>query len=62
MMALRVPKAIESYQGIVMVQDPDSAQFPLMPNTLINNDHPDYILMPKDIVAKIIDRVKVLDN
>lgn len=50
-------KKIESYQGIVIVQDPETAQFPLMPSALIANDHPDYVLTPDDIVTKIIEQV-----
>lgn len=46
-------KAIEDEKGIVIVQDPDTAQFPLMPNGLIAFDHPDYILTPEEIVQKL---------
>lgn len=49
-------KKIEKYNGIVIVQDPETAQFPLMPYSLIANDHPDYILTPDDIVDKIVER------
>jgi two-component system, chemotaxis family, protein-glutamate methylesterase/glutaminase len=50
-------KAIEQQNGLVIVQDPATAQFPLMPETLIANDHPDYILQPADINRKIKEKV-----
>jgi two-component system CheB/CheR fusion protein len=46
-------KEIEDAKGIVIVQDPETAQFPLMPNHLIAYDHPDYVLTPKDIAEKL---------
>ncbi|MBW8684645.1 chemotaxis protein CheB [Chitinophaga rhizophila] len=46
--------AIESRQGIVIVQEPYTAEHPIMPQALIANDHPDYILTPEDIARKII--------
>lgn len=33
-------KAIEDKEGLVIVQDPVTADFPLMPQNLIANDHP----------------------
>ncbi|GAB2705889.1 hypothetical protein GCM10027037_34900 [Mucilaginibacter koreensis] len=51
-------KLIEDYHGLVIVQDPDSAQFPLMPANLIANDHPDYILTPNEIAKKIVAKVQ----
>jgi two-component system chemotaxis response regulator CheB len=50
-------KKIEDENGIVIVQDPVTAAFPLMPAALIANDHPDYILTPPEIVNKVVDRV-----
>ncbi len=47
-------KEIEDAKGIVIVQDPETAQFPLMPKNLIAYDHPDYVLTPKDITDKLI--------
>jgi two-component system, chemotaxis family, protein-glutamate methylesterase/glutaminase len=46
-------KKIEDGNGLVIVQDPDSAEFPLMPYNLIANDHPDYVLTPDEIAEKI---------
>jgi two-component system chemotaxis response regulator CheB len=50
-------RRIEDQNGLVIVQDPDTAQFSLMPGNLIANDHPDYVLSPKDIAKKIATRV-----
>jgi two-component system CheB/CheR fusion protein len=46
-------KAIEDEKGIIIVQDPQTAQFPMMPNGLIAYDHPDYVLTPEEIVQKL---------
>jgi len=46
-------KAIESKGGIIIVQDPKTAQFPLMPDSLIKNDHPDFVLSPAQIAEKL---------
>ncbi|MBL4676773.1 MAG: chemotaxis protein CheB [Mucilaginibacter sp.] len=46
-------KAIEDRKGLVIVQDPITADFPLMPQNLIANDHPDHVLSPEDIQKKI---------
>lgn len=48
---------IEDAKGIVIVQDPETAQFPLMPKNLIANDHPDYVLTPANISNKLIDHL-----
>ncbi|MBL4678948.1 MAG: chemotaxis protein CheB [Mucilaginibacter sp.] len=50
-------KAIEDNQGLVIVQDPITADFPLMPQNLIANDHPDAILSPENILKKINDHI-----
>lgn len=50
-------KHIEHHNGLMIVQDPETAQFPLMPSALIANDHPDYILTPEDIVTKLLDHI-----
>lgn len=49
-------KEIEDENGIVIVQDPFTAQFPMMPNGLIAFDHPDYVLTPKEIVQKLVEK------
>ena len=50
-------KEIEDAKGIVIVQDPATAQFPLMPKNLIANDHPDYVLTPLDIANKLTEQL-----
>jgi two-component system, chemotaxis family, protein-glutamate methylesterase/glutaminase len=52
-------KAIEDMAGIVIVQDPVTAEFPLMPQNLIANDHPDHVLAPEQIIDKIVDKVSL---
>jgi two-component system, chemotaxis family, protein-glutamate methylesterase/glutaminase len=51
-------KAIEARGGMVLVQDPATAQFPLMPVALIANDNPDYILDPHEIADYLVQRVR----
>jgi chemotaxis response regulator CheB len=41
--------AIEQAGGIVMVQHPESSEYNGMINSAIYNDHPDYILHPKEM-------------
>ena len=42
-----------------MVQYPETAEFPYMPNSILKQVHPDYILSPKDILRKIIERIGI---
>lgn len=46
-------EAIEAKGGIVIVQDPATAQYPLMPIALIANDNPSFILQPEEISGQI---------
>ena len=46
-------KEIEKEGGIVLVQDPATAQFDGMPVNTIHNDHPDYVLEPGDMPSLI---------
>jgi two-component system chemotaxis response regulator CheB len=46
-------------RGLVMVQDPETAEFPYMPNSILKQEHPDYLLSPKEIVRKIIDCIDI---
>jgi two-component system chemotaxis response regulator CheB len=46
-------KEIHKQHGLVIVQEPNTAQFPFMPNAVIAADHPDYILSPEDIATII---------
>jgi chemotaxis response regulator CheB len=50
-------KAVESNGGLVIVQDPATAKFPLMPIALIANDDPSYILEPQLISDRIARQV-----
>lgn len=49
---------VEKKNGIIIVQDPYTAEHPIMPNALIANDHPDYVLAPHEIALKIIEQCK----
>lgn len=51
-------KQIEDAKGVMIVQDPETAQFPLMPKNLIAYDHPDYVLTPADIANKLTEQLK----
>lgn len=44
---------IENNGGVVIVQDPKTAQFDGMPLTSIRYDHPDYVASPKEMVGLI---------
>ena len=57
--ALEGAKAIEQKRGLVIVQDPITADFPLMPQKLVANDHLDYILQPHEITGKILEFASV---
>lgn len=50
---LQGAQAIENQKGLVIVQDPITAEFPSLPQNLIANDHPDYVLSPDEINRKI---------
>ncbi|MBF4515487.1 chemotaxis protein CheB [Flavobacterium sp. ANB] len=47
-------KAIQNAGGLVIVQDPDSADMPFMPNNAILNTTPDYVLDIEGILKFII--------
>jgi two-component system, chemotaxis family, protein-glutamate methylesterase/glutaminase len=55
-------KKIEDKGGIVIVQDPYTAEFPSMPQSLIAFDHPDYVLTPEDIAEKITEMLKAKEQ
>lgn len=47
--------AVEHNGGTIIVQDPYTAEHPVMPDALIANDHPDFILTPQQIAEKILE-------
>lgn len=49
--------AIEENGGIVMVQDPKSTKFDSMPNSVITNDFPDYILPANKMGRHLLDYI-----
>ncbi|MEO7976970.1 chemotaxis protein CheB [Flavobacterium sp.] len=51
-------KAIQSFGGIIVVQDPISAEMPFMPTHAIQNTTPDFILNVQEIIQFILS----LDN
>jgi two-component system CheB/CheR fusion protein len=50
-------KEIEDFGGIVLVQDPATAEFDGMPVNTIHQDHPDYVLSP-DQMPRLINQLK----
>jgi len=49
--------AIEKAGGIVMVQHPESTAYDGMTSSAIYNDHPDYILFPKEMGKYILEHL-----
>jgi two-component system chemotaxis response regulator CheB len=47
-------KAIQNAGGIIVIQDPASAEMPFMPNNAILNTTPDYILNTQEILNFIL--------
>lgn len=54
-------KAIEDRHGLVLVQDPDSTEFNILPQTAINRDDPHAVLPPAEI-AKFLQRYVKTDK
>ena len=52
--------AIKSNGGIIMVQDPESAQFSGMPETIVNFDHPAVKATPAQLATQLLKRVELL--
>lgn len=52
-------KHISSNLGLIIVQDPETAEFPYMPRSIVKLDHPDYILFPNEIARKIVECVDI---
>lgn len=49
---------IEERGGIVMVQEPKSAQYESMPSHVIEEDYPDYILPAKEMGKHLLEYIK----
>ncbi|MDJ1494827.1 chemotaxis protein CheB [Cytophagaceae bacterium DM2B3-1] len=47
-------RAIEQQGGIVLVQNPETAQFQSMPKSIISHDHPDMVATPKELAGILI--------
>jgi chemotaxis response regulator CheB len=50
--------AIESHGGMVMVQDPTSTKFDTMPNNVIADDFPDYILPARNMGRRLLEYIR----
>jgi two-component system CheB/CheR fusion protein len=51
-------KTIEDYHGLVIVQDPESTEFNILPQTAILKDDPHAILPPADIARFLVRYLK----
>lgn len=49
---------IKEKGGMIMVQEPISAQFPSMPLNTITLDHPDYILPPRKMPQQLLEYLR----
>lgn len=54
--------AIHNEEGLVMVQDPQTAEFSSMPRSAILHDHPTYISSPKRLARSLMSFVTELDQ
>ncbi|SDH00456.1 chemotaxis protein CheB [Chitinophaga filiformis] len=54
-------KVIEDHHGLVIVQDPDTTDFNILPQSAINKDDPHAILPPADIARFLLRHLKI-DN
>ena len=52
-------KVIEDYHGLVIVQDPDTTDFNVLPQSAINKDDPHAILPPADIARLLLRHLKI---
>lgn len=50
--------AITENNGVVFVQDPDSAEFPNMPNAVIRIVSPEEINVPQKLATALLDRIR----
>ncbi|CAN5509199.1 hypothetical protein BH23BAC1_BH23BAC1_24700 [soil metagenome] len=51
-------KAIEDNNGIVLIQDPTTADFDSLPNNVIQLDHPDFVVPPEKMFQVINEYAK----
>ena len=54
--------AIHNEEGLVMVQDPQTAEFSNMPRSAILHDHPTYILSPERLAKSLMNLVAELNQ
>ncbi|PWV55709.1 chemotaxis protein CheB [Chitinophaga sp. S165] len=52
-------KLIEDYHGLVIVQDPDTTDFNILPQAAINKDDPHMVLPPADIARFLLRYLEV---
>jgi two-component system CheB/CheR fusion protein len=52
-------KVIEDYHGLVIVQDPDTTDFNILPQAAISKDDPHAILPPADIARFVLRHLKM---
>jgi two-component system, chemotaxis family, protein-glutamate methylesterase/glutaminase len=55
-------ESIHEFGGLVLVQEPYSTQFKSMPNAIINRDHPDQVLPPKELARNLIEIIEAKKN
>lgn len=55
-------KQIEEYDGLVIVQDPDTTDFNILPLTAINKDDPHMVLPPAEIARFLLKYLGVRDS
>jgi two-component system CheB/CheR fusion protein len=51
-------QTIHEHGGMVMVQNPDTARFDDMPSIAIAADHPDWVMSPSEMGAKLIEYIQ----
>lgn len=52
-------REIEDYHGLVIVQDPDTTDFNILPQSAINKDDPHAILPPADIARFLLKYLRI---
>lgn len=49
---------IHSNGGIIMVQKPSTAQFADMPQSIIDDDHPNFVMAPHELIETLMEFIK----